>query len=125
MQNANIVKLRFLLQHAEVLNNFSRLLDRAAGLLTTGQVSNRPDVPEILPQELHDLVGPDTVRKIKAAHAAFHSPELLDPKPEPEAKIIYIEVPAEPAAPAAEEPVAPAAEEPVAPPAPDVTEPTA
>jgi hypothetical protein len=117
MQNTNIVKLRFLLQHAEVLNNFSRLLDRAAGLLTAGQVSNRPDVPEILPQELHDLVGPDTVRKIKAAHAAFHSPELLDPKPEPEAKIIYIEVPAEPAAPAAEEPVAP--------PAPDVTEPTA
>lgn len=142
MPNTNITKLRFMLQHADVLNNFSRILDRAANLLTAGQLSNRPDVPEILPQELIDLVGAEQAKKILAARTAFYAPELLDPKPEPEPKIIYIEVPAEVAAVVAEPATEPAAEpagevivpnepavepaaEPVAPPAPDVTEPTA
>jgi hypothetical protein len=134
--STNIIKLRLLLQHAEVLTNFSRILDRAANLLTVGQVSNGPENPEITAQELIDLVGADQAKKILAARTAFNTPELLDPKPEPEPKIIYIEVPTTPAIvdaapapaePAAEPALAPAepAVEPVAPPAPDVTEPTA
>jgi len=124
MPTTSITKLRCILQHAEIINNLGRLLDRAAGLLTAGQVSNRPDIPEILPQELVDIVGVEQTKKILAARTAFHTPEILDPKPDPEPQIVYVTVPAEPVAPV--EPVAEPAAEPVAEPAAEtVAEPAA
>ncbi len=98
MSTPTIIKLRAVLQHAEVISNFSRLLDRVADLLIKGQVSNRPDVPTISAAELVEIVGEEQVRKIVAARAAFYAPELLDPKPEPEPKIIYITEVADPVA---------------------------
>lgn len=112
---SNLNKLRSLVQHGEFLGNFPRLLNRAAELLTIGQRSNRPDFPAIDAAEIAALIDASDVRRILAAQAAYNSPELLDPKPEPEPRIVYITVPAEPAdepaaEPAVETPAEPAAE---------------